>query len=100
MTAKLSGWPGSRGCVDALEVALLNRSTTSSLLGALVISVLVFFLHFPQTRDSILFDDAADYMRAARAPIVATWLNSNSATPLDLLRRQRSDPEFKPHPWF
>ena len=86
--------------MDALEVALLKRSTTSSLLGALVISLFVFFFHLPQTQDSILFDDAADYMRAAQAPIVSTWLNTNSATPLDLVRRHRADAEFRQHPWF
>lgn len=78
----------------------MKRSTTSSLLGALVISLLVFFLHLPQTHDGILFDDAADYMRAAQSPILPTWLNTNSATPLDLVRRHRSDPIFREHPWF
>lgn len=86
--------------MHALEVALLKRSTTSSLLGALVISLLVFFLHLPQTRDSILFDDAADYMRAAQSPIVSTWLNTNSETPGDLVLRHRLDGDFREHPWF
>ncbi len=78
----------------------MKRSTTSSLLGAIVIAMLVFFLHLPQTQDSILFDDAADYMRAARAPIIATWLNTNSVTPFELFHLRRTDPEFSQHPWF
>jgi hypothetical protein len=78
----------------------LKRSSASSFLGALVVALLVFFLHLPQTQDSILFDDAADYMRAAQAPVVATWLNTNSITPLELLHRRGSDPEFSQHPWF
>lgn len=86
--------------MDALEVVLLKRSSASSFLGAPLVALFVFFLHLPQTRDSILFDDAADYMRAARAPIVSTWLNTNSATPLDLLHRRSSDPAFSQHPWF
>jgi len=78
----------------------LKRSSASSFLGALLVALFVFFLHLPQTRDSILFDDAADYMRAAQSPIVSTWLNTNSATPLDLLHRRGSDQAFSQHPWF
>lgn len=78
----------------------MKRSTTSSFLGALVIFLSIFFLHLPQTHDSILFDDAADYMRAAQAPIVATWLNTNSETPVDLVLRHRLDADFREHPWF
>jgi hypothetical protein len=100
LAVKLTGIPGSPGLAQALEVVLLKRSTTSSLLGALVIALFVFFLHFPQTQDGILFDDAADYMRAARAPIVSTWLNTNSVTPLELFHLRRHDPEFSQHPWF
>jgi hypothetical protein len=83
-----------------LEVVALNRRSASSFLGALVVALFVFFLHLPQTQDSILFDDAADYMRAARAPIVATWLNTNSVTPFELFHLRRTDPEFSQHPWF
>ena len=78
----------------------MNRSTSSRLLGALVVALFAFFLHLPQTQDSVLFDDAADYMRAAQAPIVATWLNTDSATPIELFQRRKSDPEFDHHPWF
>jgi hypothetical protein len=78
----------------------LNRSAASRFLGALITALFVFFLHLPQTQDSILFDDAADYMRAAQAPIVSTWLNTNSATPLELMHRRKSDPDFNLHPWF
>lgn len=78
----------------------MKRSTTSSLLGALAVTLFVFFFQLPQTRDSLLFDDAADYMRAAQSPIVSTWLDTNSATPLDLVRRRGSDQEFREHPWF
>ena len=78
----------------------MKRSTASRFLGALVVALFVFFLHLPQTQDSVLFDDAADYMRAAQAPLVSTWLNTNSATPLELLHRRSSDPEFDRHPWF
>ncbi len=66
----------------------------------MVVALFVFFLHLPQTRDSVLFDDAADYMRAAQAPIVSTWLNTNSATPFELFQRRKTDPEFGRHPWF
>jgi hypothetical protein len=83
-----------------LEVVALKRRSASSFLGALVVALFVFFLHLPQTRDSILFDDAADYMRAAQSPIVSTWLNTNSITPLKLFHLRRSDPEFSQHPWF
>jgi hypothetical protein len=96
MTGKLA----SSRPADVLEVAALKRRSASSFLGAIGVALFVFFLHLPQTEDSILFDDAADYMRAAQAPIVATWLNTNSVTPFELLRRRRSDPEFREHPWF
>jgi hypothetical protein len=85
---------------DALEVGALKGRSASSFLGALAVALFVFFLHLPQTQDSILFDDAADYMRAARAPIVSTWLNTNSVTPLKHFHLRRSDPEFGQHPWF
>jgi hypothetical protein len=78
----------------------LNRGSASRFLVALLIALFVFFLHLPQTRDSLLFDDAADYMRAAQAPIVSTWLNTNSVTPLEILHRRSSDPDFGKHPWF
>lgn len=78
----------------------MKRSSASSYLGCLAVALFVFLLHLPQTRDSILFDDAADYMRAAQAPIVSTWLNTNSVTPLELFHRRKSDPEFSHHPWF
>ena len=49
--------------------------------------------------DSILFDDSGDYMRAAQAPLAAIWLNTNSATPLELLRLRRQNAQFRRRPW-
>lgn len=68
------------------------------LLLATVVAALIFFAHLPQTRDSILSDDSADYMHAAKSSLLSTWLNTNSVAPWQFAQ-MRSKPGFRAHPW-
>lgn len=69
------------------------------IIGAVVLALTIFLLHLPATHDNLLFDDAADYMRAAEAPLIATWLDTDSASPLALAHLRRTSAQFRQHSW-
>ncbi len=68
-------------------------------IGFIAIAILVFLLHLPQTRDGLLFDDSADYMRAAQDLILSTWMDTDSASLPQLITLHQQNPEFRRHPW-
>lgn len=63
-----------------------------------LVAILVFLFHLPFTKGTYLFDDAADYYRAASGQTVSTYLNVNGLSPIGLYRL-RKDPAFEHHPW-
>ena len=62
------------------------------------IALLVFLFHMPFAGNTLFFDDAADYVRAADDGWMAVWWNTDSASPLQLMTLRRQA-EFRAHPW-
>lgn len=65
---------------------------------ALLVAVLVFLFHARYSHSDYLLSDSADYVRAARAPLLQTYFNIDSASPAQLFQ-MRHDPAFRAHPW-
>lgn len=65
---------------------------------SMLVGILVFLFHLPFAQNSLFFDDSADYVRASEAAFFPTWLNTNSASPIELFRL-RIEPSFRSHPW-
>jgi hypothetical protein len=63
-----------------------------------LVGLLVFFFHLPFAQNNLFFDDAADYVRASDSAFLSTWLNTNSASPIQLFHL-RQEQSFRSHPW-
>ncbi len=79
--------------------ALSKAVAAARWVGFLAITLIIFLFHLPAARDSILIADSGDYMRAAQSPLLSTWLNTDSASPPDLLHLRHGNPDFRQHPW-
>ncbi len=91
------------GILTIMETEIWGASPHSARFGlplvcALFVALLVFLFHAPYSQSNFLLSDSADYLRAAQAPFLGTYLDTNSATPVHLLSL-RNDPEFRAHPW-
>jgi len=75
-----------------------NRHLSFTIGAGVLVGVLVFLFHQQFARNDFFFDDAADYIRASDSPFLSTWLNTNSASPIELLRL-RQDQQFRARPW-
>lgn len=64
----------------------------------IVVTIFVFAFHFSFTKTKFLFDDAADYFRASQGQAIATYLNVNSDSPVELYRLRKQQ-GFAGHPW-
>jgi hypothetical protein len=74
-----------------------TRYTLAISWGLLVV-LLVFLFHSQFARSNYLLSDSADYRRAADAHFLQLYLNTDSASPLQLFQL-RHDPVFRSHPW-
>lgn len=75
-----------------------NGRTVLILAIALAVSLSVFLFHLPFAKNSFLVDDSADYLRAARDNGGSLYLNTNSASPVEL-RKLLHDRKFHDAPW-
>src|SRR5580658_9051749 len=82
----------------SMTVDARGRSTPWAVGASVLVGVLVFLFNLPFAQNTLFFDDAADYIRAADAGFLATWLNTNSASPVELVHL-RSEEGFRAHPW-
>ncbi|HZC42903.1 MAG TPA: hypothetical protein VE195_01940 [Acidobacteriaceae bacterium] len=64
----------------------------------LLVSFLVFLFHSQFAKSNYLLSDSADYRRAATTHFLPLYLNTNSASPVQLFQL-RHDPAFRSHPW-
>ena len=64
----------------------------------LFVALLVFLFHSQFAKSNYLLSDSADYRRAADAHFLQLYLNTDSASPLQLYQL-RHDPAFRSHPW-
>lgn len=64
----------------------------------LLVTLLVFLFHSQFAKSNFLLSDSADYRRAADAHFLQLYLNTDSASPLQLFQL-RHDPAFRSHPW-
>ena len=65
---------------------------------SLLVALLVFLFHSQFAKSNYLVSDSADYRRAANAPFLQMYLNTDSASPVQLFQL-RHDPSFRAHPW-
>lgn len=64
----------------------------------LLVTFLVFLFHSQYAKSNYLLSDSADYRRAANTPLLQLYLNTDSASPLELYQMRHS-PDFRSHPW-
>ena len=64
----------------------------------LLVTFLVFLFHSQYAKSNYLLSDSADYRRAANTPFLQLYLNTDSASPLELYQMRHS-PDFRSHPW-
>ncbi len=64
----------------------------------LLVALLVFLFHSPYAKSNYLLSDSADYRRAANTHFLQLYLNTDSASPVQLYEL-RHDPAFRSHPW-
>jgi hypothetical protein len=74
------------------------RSGLPAIALAVAVGVLVFLFHLPFAKRSYLVDDSADYLRAAKTGLVSLYLNTDSASPVALMK-MRGNPHFRAAPW-
>ena len=65
---------------------------------ALFVALLVFVFHSQFAKSNYLLSDSADYRRAAGGDVLQLYLNTDSASPLQLYQL-RHEPAFRSHPW-
>jgi hypothetical protein len=88
----------------ATQIAPVDPNTTQwrlarSIAVACLVAILVFLFHLPYTHSNYLLSDSADYARAARSPILHTWLDTDSASVVHLFEMRQKDTSFRAHPW-
>jgi len=82
----------------SVDTSIRRTQFFNSVFFAFLVAVLVFLFHVQYSHSDYLLSDSADYIRAARAPLLQTYFNTDSASPLQLFQ-MRHDPAFRAHPW-